>query len=235
MIFRIVNVLVLFGCVYWFATDASPEPVIVFLASIGTYFRDAVHGVIGSRFISLSSRNPLIRTFTNQKYSFISDTYISPAIIEDLNGWLSDTGGQVVAVNIADSNGSNRYFGDITVESVADGYPIVRFQDNEKTIVYQYVGCSFSGVHILRLTSNYGGSGSFNYLMLLTLTTDSSVDFERETKATSKDRLVVKKVGSISLGDRYNGHISYKWGFLHISPSDSMQCLKDKKEKVFVL
>ncbi|GAJ70548.1 hypothetical protein JCM18904_1268 [Vibrio sp. JCM 18904] len=50
------------------------------------------------------------------------------------------------------------------------------------------------GVHILRLTSNYGGSGSFNYLMLLTLTTDSSVDFERETKATSKDRLVVKKL-----------------------------------------
>jgi hypothetical protein len=221
-------------CIYWFASDPSPEPVIVFIAGFSAFFRDDIRGVIGSSFISLVPRAKLVRDFEHYKYSFTADNYINPAILEDLNGWVSDLGDQVVSISITDSNESNRYFGDISVTEQSGSNPIVDFVDNEKKLSYQYIGCSYSGVHILKLINNYGGSGWFGSLLLVTVSADTSVEFE-QSLPIKKDRLVIKKVGSIPLGDRYNGQISYKFGFINISDCSGMRAIRTKRERVFIL
>jgi hypothetical protein len=162
VIFRLLNLLVLIGCVYWFISEPSPEPIIVLIGGLATLFRDDIHGIIGLSFISLVPRAKLVRDFKNYKYSFTESSYINPAILEDLNGWISDLGNQVVSININDSNESNRYFGDVTVTQQSSGNSIVEFVENETTLRYQYIGCSFSGVHIIKFVSNYGGAGCFN-------------------------------------------------------------------------
>ena len=234
MIFRILNLLVLIGCVYWFISEPSPEPVIVLIGGLATLFRDDIHGVIGLSFISLVPRAKPVRDFKNYKYSFTESSYINPAILEDLNGWISDLGDQVVSININDSNESNRYFGDVSVTQHSSGNPIVEFVENETTLRYQYIGCSFSGVHIIKLVSNYGGTGCFNSLLLVTVSSDTSVEFEN-THPIKKERLVIKKVGSIPLGDRYNGQVTYRFGFIKIPKCQGMKALRTKSEKVFVL
>lgn len=233
MIYRLLNILVLFGCIYWFVVDAGPEPIIVFITGIAAFFRDEIHGVIGFSFISLVPRSRPVRKFKNYKYSFIDSEYINPAIIEDLNGWISDVGDQVVSINISDSNRSNRYSGEIVARQVNGEYPVIEYKYEETSINYQYIGCSFSGVHILRLTTNYGGSGFFGSLILVTVSSDMSVEFEK-SRPVKKERLLIKKVGSIPLGDRYNGKIQYKYGIINIPASEGIQTLRDKRERIFV-
>ena len=52
------------------------------------------------------------------RYSFSRAPFVHPRIIGDLIGWISDTGDQVVAINLLDSQQSNRYHGEIAVRRV---------------------------------------------------------------------------------------------------------------------
>ena len=49
--------------------------------------------------------------------AFVNSEFINPRILEDLVGWLSDSGDQVVSRNIAESNTSNSYHGTVTLEN----------------------------------------------------------------------------------------------------------------------
>ena len=53
-------------------------------------------------------------------YSFKKAPFVHPKIIGDLVGSLSDAGDQVVAINLLDSQDSNRYFGEIFVTPQTD-------------------------------------------------------------------------------------------------------------------
>ncbi|WP_233419692.1 hypothetical protein [Vibrio metoecus] len=207
----------------------------MFIASLAAFFRDEVHGIIGAKFVSLSSRAAPIRDFQNYKYSFVSNNYISPAILDDLNGWVSDIGEQIVSINISDANQSNRYFGEVNTRYVPNSFPIVDYKSDDKYLSYQYVGCSFSGVHILKLVSNSGGSGYFHSLLLVTVVADSCIEFESTSKAIKKERFVIKKVGTISLGDCYEGTVTYKFGFLTISACKGLKAFRTKRERIFIL
>ncbi|HFG2036947.1 hypothetical protein [Vibrio cholerae] len=235
VIFRTLSILAIIGSVLWFISEPSPEPAVVFVASLAAFFRDEVHGIIGAKFVSLSSRAAPIRDFQHYKYSFVSDNYISPAILDDLNGWVSDVGDQIVSINISDANQSNRYFGKVDTRHVSGTFPVVDYKSDDKYLSYQYVGCSFSGVHILKLVSNYGGSGYFHSLLLVTVMADSCIEFESTSKAIKKERFVIKKVGTIPLGDRYDGTVTYRLGFLTISACKGLKALRTKHERVFIL
>lgn len=125
------------------------------------FFRDDIHGLIGKHIFTLTPKAKLIRDFNSSKYSFINNEFVNPKIIEELIGWLSDSGNQVVSVNITDSNKSNRHFREVTVEDSRDNNPLVTSSYEEATFTYQYLGTSFSGVHLLQTWSNGGGSGLF--------------------------------------------------------------------------
>jgi hypothetical protein len=66
------------------------------------------------------------------------------------------------------------------------------------------------------------------------VSSDTSVEFEK-THPIKKERLVIKKVGSIPLGDRYNGQVTYRFGFIKIPKCQGIKVLRTKSEKVFVL
>ncbi|WP_324170771.1 hypothetical protein [Sulfurimonas sp.] len=104
--YKIISILAFLACIIWLYIEPSPEPVVVLLLSTAAFFRDEVHGIIGFNFMSLTPNSTLIRDFSDYKYSFTNEEYINPKILEDLIGWTSDTGDQVVSINISKSNNS---------------------------------------------------------------------------------------------------------------------------------
>lgn len=206
----------------------------VLLLSVAGFFRDDIHGIIGKNIFTLTPKNRLIRDLESSKYSFIGSEFINPRILEDLVGWLSDTGDQVVSINIADSNRSNRYFGDVSHEQAKIGFPRVTSSYNEGWFSYQYLGQSFSGVHLVQTWSNGGGSGIFCNIVLVTLSLDSALEYGK--KGNEKNtRFVIKLIGSLPLGDRYEGNVSYKFGFLTIPACQGMRTLRERKSSFIVL
>ena len=231
--YRTINYLAFIGCIIWVLLDQSPEPVVVLLITIAGFFRDDIHGVIGKNVFTLTPKNQLIRDLEAARYSFNNPEFINPQILDDLSGWLSDTGDQIVSVNISKSNHSNRYHGDITVEET-DSYPVVTSSADEGWVSYKYIGRSFSGVHIVQTWSNGGGSGVFTYILLVTLSSDSSLK-SSGINYSKKSRYVIKKVGSLSLGDRYQGLVKYRFGILSIPPCEGMKSLRESGGRVVVL
>ena len=232
--YKIINFFAFVGCIVWLYVDPSPEPVVVLLLSVAGFFRDDIHGFIGKNVFTLTPKNRLIRDLDAAKLSFVNSEFINPRILDDLCGWLSDTGDQVVSINIADSNESNRYFGDITVEEPDEGFPIVKCTSEEGWISYKYIGRSFSGLHIVQTWSNGGGSGIFCNLLLVTLSLDSALEYNG-TENEKRTRYVIKLIGSLPLGDRYEGEISYKFRFLFIPACSGRKSLREKRLRVLVL
>jgi len=233
-LYKILNILAFFGCIVWLLIDQSLEPAVVLMMTVAGFFRDDVHGLIGKKIFTLTPKAKLIRDFDSSKYSFINNEFINPRIIEDLIGWLSDSGNQVVAVNITDSNKSNRYFGEVTVKNFQDSYPLITSSYEESTFTYQYLGTSFSGMHLLQTWINGGGSGVFCNVVMVTLSMDTI--FEQNTNVEEKiGRFVVKLIGTIPLGDRYQGTLSYKFGVLTIPACEGMATARTKKSRMLVI
>lgn len=153
--------------------------------------------------------------------SFISRPFIHPTIIKDMMCWLSDLGDQVVAINLVEAQGSNRYFGDIKVRELEGSHPYVEVRVGRDDFGYRYVGQTSSGVHVLA-TSSSGGSATFRNLLLLKVEEDKgcSVDWDRKLVSLDKRRLLLRKIGQISLGDRWGGELSVKGNELLIGKDE---------------
>ena len=232
--YRILTFAAFVGCIIWLAIEPGPEPVVVMVTSFAAFFRDDIHGVIGFNFLSLNPKSSLLRDLKDVKYSFCNNEYINPGILEDLNGWISDNGDQLVAINVMASNESNRYFGEVSSQEIKGAYPIVKLRRDENRYSYQYIGCSFSGVHIVRTWSNGGGSGIFCSVILVTLSKDVAIEFDNG-KPIKNSRLLIKRIGSIPIGDRYEGHLKYKFGILTIPTCSGRKSLIKKKSRFIIL
>ena len=226
-IYKILNIIAFIVCIVWIIYEPSIEAIVVSIATFASFFRDDIHGIIGSNFISLTPKTQLIRNLKTSKYSFITKEYINPAILEELLGWISDIGDQIVSINISESNDSNKFYGNISEKLIENNYPIITFKNNELIYSYQYIGCSFSGVHIIRTWSNEGGTGIFCNIILVTLSTDTIIEIYNH-KSIKEERFIIKKVGTIPLGDRYEGNISYKFGFLLIDQCNNIHTTRKK-------
>lgn len=134
--YRVIFVLAFGASVAWMYTSPGYEPFIGILVSIGGLLRDEVHGIVGARLLSLTPRRGLVRSLSNTQYSFTRSEYINPLILADLNGWLSDPGDQVVAVDITGSNKSNRYFADDIGTHNSAPYPVVTARRDSSTFSY---------------------------------------------------------------------------------------------------
>lgn len=231
--YRLLTVIAFVACVAWLATNPGFEPAVACLVAVAAVFRDEFHGVVGLRLLSLTPRTAPVRNLAHARYSFSKPEYVNPMIIADLDGWISDLGDQVVAVNIPGSNESNRYFADI---AISDGgkFPVVSAKADEATFSYQYLGCSFSGVHLLRVWSSGGGTGVFCAIMLVLLSAEAAIEIELDG-VKKIDRFIVKKIASLPLGDRYEGKVSYRFGLLTIGECIGMRSLRTTTQRLLVL
>jgi hypothetical protein len=152
----------------------------------------------------------------NRQYYFDRAPFVPPRIIEDLSPWESDKGEQVVAVNILESVGSNRYFGDL--KTIGTGKPFVFYEKECDSpcsmgapgFGYWLIGTTPSGVTVLFTESSGGGTGRFRSLLFVSLENDKALSFNTSTNSLALDRvrLILKKLGEITLGDRYEGDIT---------------------------
>lgn len=160
-------------------------------------------------------------------YFFDKEPYVNPRIIEELTGWLSDLGEQVVGINLVESMGTNRYFNNTQVSG--EDKPVVFYQDTEACqnstcpfgppgFLYQLVGTTSSGVSVLFTESSGGGTGRFRNLLLVSLEKENGLSYDKQKNVLgmNRERWVLKKLLEIPLGDRYQGDISVKANSLYI-------------------
>jgi len=155
--------------------------------------------------------------------SFCQPPFVHPLVIKDLLAWESDSGDQVVAINLLDANDSNRYYGEIETTKpgkLAPRHPRVftrveRVEGAEKiteTIGYEYVGLTRSGVHVLSTWQSGGGTMVSSNLLFVTIEEDLGIN-DLTTTAKSgplrlgRRRLLIRKLGEVALGDRWEGEL----------------------------
>ena len=63
-----------------------------------------------------------------------------------------------------------------------------------------------------------GGSGVFGSVCLLSFENDICLSYDAKPNLSGRNRLILKILGTISLGDRYEGMIHYTDGRLIIGP-----------------
>ena len=158
--------------------------------------------------------------------SFVRDPFVHPRIIqdlaEDLATSLSRVGDQVVAINLLDAQGSNRYSGSIRAYESDERCPYVYWEPpgERGEFGYRYVGMTESRVHVLYTSSWGGGSGVFNGLMLLAITSVAGIDWNEQDVVVQdeRERLLVSKLGQLALGDRWDGDLRVVGNTLTIGP-----------------
>ena len=160
-------------------------------------------------------------SFSNCRYSFVRYEFIHPLIIKELLGWLSDKDEAVAAVNLTAANRSNRFFGDFTTYR-HDETLFVKWEDGRELFAYAHIATSPSGIEMVDCTERRG-SGVFRSIGLFYLEQDRAVEYtHRSTPETknilTRERAIIKTLGSIDLGDRYDGRITYSKGILSIGP-----------------
>lgn len=147
-------------------------------------------------------------------------------IIQDLSTSISDRGDQIVAINLLDSQDSNRYFGETGVKEIAGQNPYVftsttNILGNETNLTefgYELVGRTSSGVYVLKTGDWEGGSGSFQDLMFVTFEYDQGIDCDwgKGVVQFTGKRLLIKKLGEVVLGDRWDGSLKIRGDSLYI-------------------
>jgi hypothetical protein len=168
----------------------------------------------------IKSASSIAHRWHELPYSFLREEYIHPKIIKDLIGWISDTGQQIVSINLSDSNKSNRYFGQVTIREFNEKV-FIECDDNTEKFSYEYLGTSESGVHVLH-TVDYGkGSGCFHYLVFVVLEQDEGIQYEEDDKPKLVNRPLIRMIGRICLGDRYEGKVIFDKGVIRVRKDKS--------------
>ena len=150
-----------------------------------------------------------------EKYFVFQGRPIHPKIIQDFMTWLSDSGDQVVAINLEDSQGADRYCcdADVTLHVNTDGKTSVKADRSEGGwIAYIFHGRTSDGLYFLEVSESSGGSGVFGTLLILKITEEFY--FKRKTMQnfvsslrpkidkSHRKRLHLKKIATVLLGDR---------------------------------
>ena len=215
-----------------------PVATLVVALLVFLFGTDVIGRHDGDRMLGVPDGGPIATDSTDQRESPLHATYslktapfVHPKIVNDLIGWLSDSGDQVVAINLLNSQESNRYFGEITVapqlEPTERSWPWVYSVDGEENpdkrlgelwgrpwYAYQYVGSTSSGLDVVHARHSGGGSGIFNSVVFTRTELDRGVDYPllREVEPRTaparpevRDRELIRFVGRIPLGDRWLG------------------------------
>jgi hypothetical protein len=153
------------------------------------------------------------RTFT------IDGKPIPPEIFRDFgDGDLADTGPIWVTVDVKASIGSNLYFDDIK----QDGRWVNQRKTNSKGEMLEETGYAYYGATqngLLIVLASYSGGGSGDFISLHILDIASSRGFDLEGKVY--ERINLTNIGSIALGDRWDGEIAIEKNTVRVTTTRS--------------
>lgn len=165
---------------------------------------------------------------------------INPRAIEELLTWISDSGPGPVAIDLAGTDDTNRYFGEFEKKENGSIYinlnsvnPSSQEGDPDKGYFsYQRIGTLIDNIHVVETWENGGGSGVFGNLLLIRF----KVDYEYDEDGSRRYILVMQRLGELSLCDRYDGPVQVRTqdNSIQIGPG---QCVGNDKfdKKVIVL
>jgi len=144
--------------------------------------------------------------------------YVHPLIVKDLLIWMQDEREQIVAINLNESQNSDRYYGEIKVENEEGKYPSVSVQQNKTWFEYRLIGKTPAGIYALKTTLNEGGTGYFMKIIFVRFRSDIGLQYEKKSKIMqyTRKRILIEKLGSIILGDRYIGELKMRGSSLFI-------------------
>ena len=160
-----------------------------------------------------------------EKHLFFSGQPLHPLIVQEFITWLSDSGDQIISINLRDAFSSNRYCCDDSFSVKLTEKRIVVRTDFTKdygthnddyisqedcgagscTFTYAHLGTTDNGAMVIQVWESGGGSGLFSTLLFTKVKERMGANFDYANPsnlAFDKQQIVLEKLFSISLGDR---------------------------------
>lgn len=134
---------------------------------------------------------------------------ISPSLIQSLVGDLAEEQSSIAAIDLEGSRRDNK-----AVQERQANEGIVLEPNGSGYVAFRYLGTTPSGLHVLIVMANGGGSGVFEDVLWVRLVRD--VVSENGQK---RNRTMLLKVGSFTLGDRDDGDVRLNGTRLFIGKS----------------
>ena len=144
---------------------------------------------------------------------------IHPAIIHQFEGWLSDGGPIVVAVDVAAAEGTNQYEipVDVYQEFISCSLPNT---DPEESNGYRWVGRMADGTHVVRGTLITGGTGKFETLFFFRFSVDDGYAVPDQAR---RQRVILNVTGWHSLCDRADPKVSIVDDHVDVIPQSASE------------
>lgn len=174
-------------------------------------------------------------------FAFNNPEFIHPRIVNDLIGWISDGGNQIVSINLNDSQDSNRYSGEISVEFEGNESTTPWIYWREKKTIgesgnsrlqyngYKFIGSTIDGVQAIHFRTKDGGAIVRNFVLFAKIDIDRIFYYSHEGLSEDEKtgvepryqiREILNLVGMIFLGDRWEGSIAISDGEVIVSGRD---------------
>jgi hypothetical protein len=131
---------------------------------------------------------------------------INPRAVQELLSWLADSGPGPIAIDVAGTDDTNRYYGDY--EKREDGSVFIKLDSDSGGgyFTYEHLGTLKDNVHVVETSENGGGSGVFMNVLLIRF----RIDYEYDEDGSHRYMLIMQRLGQIPLCDRYDGPIQIR-------------------------
>lgn len=159
-------------------------------------------------------------------FKFNEPPYLSPLLIRELQTSIADfpDHAQVVALDVAECQDSNRFFGEVKVRVEKDGESPIVYGEHEiegtnqnEYFSYQWLGATSKGIHVLLTKDSGGGTMVDTGIMLVEFAEDAAYSHTNGKLERNRGRILIRRVGEFPLGDRYSGVVRMIGDELHIS------------------
>lgn len=162
--------------------------------------------------------------------SFARAPFVHPRVVQEISTPFNASSSPTV-VSLTEAEGDDRYDDEVEIVPVEGECPFLRVEPMvngygpASYFGYQYVGRTNSGVQVFFISESGGGSGSFRNLLLAVLefaeeTQPAPAAREGAASPAVRERIVLRKLDEVPLGDRWDGKIRIRGNELWIGEDD---------------
>ena len=171
-----------------------------------------------------------------EKHLVFGGQPLHPLIVQEFITWLSDSGDQIISINLRDAFSSNRYCCDDSFSVRLTGKKMVVRTDFTKdygthnddyisqedcggicAFTYAHLGTTDNGAMVIQVWESGGGSGLFSTLLFTKVKERMGANFDYANPSNlvfDKQQIILEKLFFILLGDRQENTISVSGNFV---------------------